>query len=75
MVIEVYESLATGLGGAFATSTRLFAVPANKSRTVLMVDSPNDAVFIQSQSPREPGALESTWNADDYIEPHYDWVN
>lgn len=61
-------------GPGVATSKRLFAVPANKSRTVLTTESPTDAIAIKVNYPDKSGFTES-WSADTGYEIQYDWVN
>lgn len=55
--------------------TYIYAVPANKSRTVLTADEPTDAILITLEYPDKPGLLTNSWRGEDYVYHHYDWVD
>lgn len=62
-------------GPGVSTAAHLYAVPASKSRTVLTMESPTEAILINVQYPDRSDQLSDSWLANEGWEFYYDWVN
>ncbi len=72
--IMVRQGRGSFLDTSVSTTEHLYAVPANKSRTVLTMESPTEAVLINVEYPDRPGQLTNAWLGDDIYESDFDWV-
>jgi len=69
--IMVVEGVGAYFDFNIATYEYLYAVPADKVRTVLTTDSPTDAILIKMEHPDSHRGLIDAWLGDD---SSYDWV-